>query len=112
MKYIMKPVIIEAIQYDGTNLGKISRLFPDIEYYSPALPDSYIEIFTFSSNYTGDDDSRIEKIASKERGRIRVNPGDYIIKGNNGRYFSYKADVFKSKYVEYKKGKKYAGDPC
>ena len=87
-KYRKKPVIIEAVQWDGTYKGylKIKEMFPDLIDdhldYHPKYNKVYgWKILTLENSYT-------------------VNPKDYIIKNNNGEFYPCKPDIFEKTYEE------------
>jgi len=80
-KYRKKPVIIEAIQFDGTADGLeivenfIGTLFGKVESTSKL------------------------QIATPE-GLMTASPGDYIIKGIKGEFYPCKPDIFEASYEE------------
>ena len=77
-KYRKKPVIIEAVQWDGTN---------------------WIEICDFiDMPKNGYGDYRDVVICTLE-GDMRASIGDYIIKGVNGEFYPCKPDIFDKTYV-------------
>lgn len=87
MKYRKKPVVVEAVQWNGTNLSEIEMFCPiaQIEILDTAwevgkgIPVAIITIPTLEG----------EHIASK---------GDYIIKGVKGEYYPCKPDIFEATY--------------
>lgn len=89
MKYITKPIIIEAIQWDGTNKGieKIEQKFPDILIWS-----------SWEFNDSGDGHEIL--LIDNNIGDLRIKKGDYIIKDLNGEYYPCGADIFEQKYQE------------
>ena len=76
-KYKTKPCVIEAIQWTGKNANEIAQ-FTQGKLIKGVFHNDFI-IYT-----RGDD--------------MRVNVGDYIIKGLNGKYYPCKPDIFKKKY--------------
>jgi len=78
-KYRKKPVIIEAIQWDGTfeHSEKIENIFND--------------------NFTVLRDSSKWYIGTLE-GKHIVSKGDYIIRGIKGEYYPCKPDIFEATY--------------
>lgn len=74
--YRNKPVIREAIQFDGTNYREC-------------------EMFIGKENY--DNTLNYPNIKTLE-GTMRVSSGDYIIKGVNGEFYPCKPDIFKKTY--------------
>ncbi len=77
MKYRKKPVVIEAVQFNGRNSADIHEFCGD-KVREPVGKD-YLEIKTLEGIH----------IAS---------PGDYIIKGVNGEFYPCKPDIFEKTY--------------
>lgn len=96
MKYRTKPVEIEAIQWlygDPDNdkevlklIGKDSHLF-DV--------DAAINYYTYTPCIKS-------IVINNKEGHMKVFPGDYIIRGINGRYYTCSKDVFEKTYEEVK----------
>lgn len=83
MKYRKKPVIIEAIQFEGNS-------------------DRIIEIHEFMGGDTirvnyEDKNNPYLKIETLE-GIMKASVGDYIIKGVNGEFYPCKPDIFEKTY--------------
>ena len=87
-KYRKKPVVIEAVQWDGINLEEIKRFVGDALIYDiidtawevgKGKPHVLMEIKTLEGNHA-------------------CTVGDYIIKGVAGEYYPCKPDVFKATY--------------
>lgn len=81
MKYIKKPVEIEAIQYNGDNLSECINFFDK-------FADRYVE---------WNEDGGTLFIKTLE-GDMKVSKGDYIIKGIKGEYYPCKPDIFEESY--------------
>jgi hypothetical protein len=77
MKYRKKPVVIEAVQFNGRNSADIHEFCGD-KVREPVGKD-YLEIKTLEGIH----------IASS---------GDYIIKGVNGEFYPCKPDIFEKTY--------------
>ena len=99
-KYRKKPVIIEAIQWDGKNLVDVSA-FLCKRTRKAALK----EINSSDISCKKWDD--YESIVIEEgltidtlEGRMRADIGDYIIKGVNGEFYPCKPDIFDKTYEE------------
>ena len=75
-KYVKKPVVVEAIKYDGTNK---------------------VEIQEFMDRYLDDTQDGQLKIETLE-GIMLANVGDYIIKGVSGEFYPCKPDIFEKTY--------------
>lgn len=81
-KYRKKPVVIEAIQYNGKNEDEIEMFVGDaLLGIDGAFDNPYLYIATLEGTMT----------ASK---------GDYIIKGVDGEFYPCKPDIFKKTYEE------------
>ncbi len=74
-KFRKKPVVIEAIQFLGTNLPEIESFLPVGKYND----DGTIGIVTLE-------------------GVMRADIGDWIIKGVNGEFYPCKPDIFQKTY--------------
>lgn len=76
-QYRKKPVIIEAVRWDG-NLETLN-IFPkeDIEHVKLRDGDLYIQTL---------------------EGQMKANIGDYIIRGVKGEYYPCKPDIFEITY--------------
>lgn len=89
--YRKKPVVIEAIRYTGDNLREVinftgkrpnwSRWFNTWEKYENHVKNN-VGIF---------------KIMTLE-GAMSASPGDWIIKGVKGEFYSCKPDIFEATY--------------
>lgn len=75
-KYVKKPVVVEAIKYDGANK---------------------VEIQEFMDRYLDDTQYGQLKIETLE-GIMLANIGDYIIKGVSGEFYPCKPDIFEKTY--------------
>lgn len=88
MKYIKKPVIIEAFQLDA--LGFVSEeWFWDAVARNDIIIHNFDRLFTFNPVWC--------EIKTLE-GTMVAKAGDYIIKGVNGEIYPCKADIFKKTY--------------
>lgn len=76
MKFRKKPVVIDAVQYDGT-LVSVESL-EGLEC-SQSLTSDTIQIETLE-------------------GAMTANPGDWIIKGVKGEFYPCKPDIFEATY--------------
>lgn len=82
MKYIKKPIIIDAIQFNDT-------------------PERLVEIQEFMDkditvDYADNDNPKL-KIETLE-GIMEASIGDYIIKGIKGEFYPCKPDIFEASY--------------
>lgn len=84
MKFRKKPVVIEAVLWNGTQVSEVT------EWISDALHNDTIMRF-------GD------KVVIKTlEGNMIANPGDYIIKGVKGELYPCKPDIFEQTYESIK----------
>ena len=84
MKFRKKPVVIDAILWDGTNQKEIATLNigsgRDLVFEDDFLEDNPVVI--------------IETL----EGKMRANKGDWIIKGVKGELYPCKPDIFEATY--------------
>lgn len=76
MKYRKKPIVIEAVKYDGTLESVLSLGMPEV-----------CQDFTSS-----------DLLIPTLEGEMRALPGDYIIKGIKGEFYPCKPDIFEASY--------------
>lgn len=88
MKYIKKPVIVEAFQLNKNGLV-VENWFWDAVARKDIIIHNFDRPFTFSPAWC--------EIQTLE-GTMRANPGDYIIKGVKGEIYPCKADIFEETY--------------
>lgn len=81
-KYRKKPVVIEALLWDGTNTGEVA----DFLQHSPV----------FHIGASGGNKVVIKTL----EGDITAATGDYIIKGAKGEFYLCKPDIFEATYEE------------
>lgn len=95
MKYKKKPVIIDAIQFDGLNLEEIKLFVGDNIIYD--IIDTAWQVGKGRPHI-------LMKIKTLE-GDMNVSEMDYIIKGVNGEFYPCKPDIFNKTYecLEYGK---------
>ena len=88
MKYKKKPVVIEAIQFDGWNWAECYQFMSKERLFFPQWikKEEKIEIKTLE-------------------GTMTANIGDYIIKGVNGEFYPCKPDIFEKTYEEVREDK-------
>lgn len=79
MKYRKKPVVIEAIKFEGWNMSEVDVFMGDVGGFQ-AWPDRII-IPTLEGVMTG-------------------NVGDYIIRGVKGELYPCKPDIFEASYEQ------------
>lgn len=92
MKYRKKPVIIEAIQWNGNNLKEVMEFIGSEFKYDEN--SNYITYKFLYNKYT-------KKLAINTlEGTMEVAKGDYIIKGIKGEFYPCKPDIFEQTYDE------------
>lgn len=87
MKYVKKPVVIEAVQWNGNNREEI-ELFMD-----NAKRD-----FTFKRKDCFSEPDEWDLIIHTLEGDHKANIGDFIIKGIKGEFYPCKPDIFELTY--------------
>lgn len=90
MKYRKKPVVIEAIKWDGHNDSEIENFVGDM---FDGYGDNLVAYRPSSEQYK----SKLIYIKTLE-GVMTASVGDYIIKGVKGEYYPCKPDIFESTY--------------
>ena len=79
-KFVKKPIVIEAIQYNGINITEIeSFLVSKLPTVWSSVEDTQLVIPTLE-------------------GDMKVSKGDYVIKGIKGEFYPCKPDVFEKTY--------------
>ena len=88
MKFVKKPVVIEAFQWDGTveMAEAISKRFPELRTNS----------FAYSMN--PDDEHPESWTICTLEGLITAKPNDWIIQGVQGEFYPCKPDIFEQTY--------------
>ena len=79
MKFRKKPVVIDAVQFTGTNITEVRDFCPRSVYMITDYPPSCFLISTLE-------------------GDMRAYPNDWIIKGVKGEFYPCKDDIFKATY--------------
>ena len=90
MKYKKKPIIIDAIQFNGLNLEEIKEFVGDKLVYD--IIDTAWQVGKGRPHI-------LMKIKTLE-GDMNVSEKDYIIKGINGEFYPCKPDIFYRTYEE------------
>ena len=79
-KFVKKPVVIEAIQYNGINITEIES------FVGVKLPTVLLSA------------ENTQLVIPTLEGDMKASKGDYIIKGIKGEFYPCKPDVFKQSY--------------
>lgn len=83
MKYRKRPVLVEAVQFTGSN-DNVSELFD-------------LGMNSVRTEQLGIDGAPTLLIETLE-GTMTAQPGDYIIKGVKGEFYPCKPDIFETTY--------------
>lgn len=83
MKYIKKPVVIEARQYTGYN-------YPEIQDWITGTTNIWPQWIHDYGDFT----------ISTLEGDLKVSKYDYVIKGVKGEFYPCKPDIFNETYEE------------
>lgn len=78
MKYRKKPVVVEAVKYDKSHIGKVLDFCNELKY-NPHNNEYYVQTL---------------------EGAMKVSDGDYIIKGVKGEFYPCREDIFLQTYEE------------
>ncbi len=79
MKYRKKPIVIEAMQYDGKNCVEVLKFMGKQNDYADLTPFDIPIIYTLE-------------------GELTASVGDWIIKGIKGEFYPCKPDIFEATY--------------
>lgn len=99
-KYRKKPVVIEAVQWNGKNLMEIEcfRKGVSLQGFRKSIAENTQEFWRWDEY-----ERLVEKNGLHIRtleGEMKANVGDYIIKGVNGEFYPCKPDIFEKTYEE------------
>lgn len=93
MKYIKKPVIIEAFKYDGDLKGRDG-------WYVPEWAQRAFEDGTIFYDSLADELPPCELFIRTLEGTHHVSVGDYVIRGIKGELYPCKPDIFAATYEQ------------
>lgn len=100
MRYRKKPVIVEALQWNGNNVIDIYNFLEDknveTQYEVNSEGKNFYIDFSRGQCVTGD------LMIKTLEGAMKADIGDYIIKGVNGEFYPCKPDIFEKTYEEVK----------
>lgn len=88
MKFRKKPVVIDAVQWDGS--------YESMESVAKVFPDLVTRCLNCSRN---ENTVQLWEIGTLEGGHI-VSPCDWIIRGVAGEYYPCKPDIFEMTYEQ------------
>jgi hypothetical protein len=84
MKYRKKPIVVEAIQWNGENIEEVK------DFAGKSLLCDIVYQFDYTT--------RCEVTIKTLEGNMRVHEGDYIIKGVEGEFYPCKPSIFERTY--------------
>lgn len=92
MRYRKKPVVIEAVEWNGRNLFEVRTFMGERVNFDGdwRVQDRFHELETHSRLYG----LKIETL----EGTMNADVGDYIIKGVHGEFYPCKPDIFEKTY--------------
>lgn len=90
-KFVKKPVVIEAIQYTGTNLKEVLE-------FTGKHPSwhKWFDSFESYQKYVDGDNGNFHIVTPE--GTMKASIGDWIIEGVSGEHYPCKPDIFKQTY--------------
>ena len=97
MKYRKKPVVIEAVQWNGDNEEEIRRFAGIAAAFKYIVSRGNLTSLALAKPQSGYIKSVILEINTLE-GVMQASLGDYIIRGVNGEYYPCKPDIFDKTY--------------
>ena len=103
MKYIKKPIVIEAVQWNKPDQNGKPKLAKDCTDHEKVFPTSYDEVSSIletsgCSKWHPFWDWSVLGVIETVDGKQVVSPGDWIIKGGLGEFYSCKQDIFEETY--------------
>lgn len=90
-KFRKKPVVVEAVRWTGSNLEEIRN------FVGSDLIEDYMELFDIKRTLK---EMLVDIAIDTLEGTMRVDYGDYIIKGVKGEFYPCKPDIFEQTYEE------------
>lgn len=90
-KYRKKPVVVEAVRWTGSNLEEIRN------FVGSDLIEECVELFDIKRTLK---EMLVDIAIDTLEGTMRVDYGDYIIKGIKGEFYPCEPDIFLATYEE------------
>jgi hypothetical protein len=88
-KYRKKPVVIDAVQFDGSRRS--------IDAICRWANDDGIDEPTVAYNFTGSEDV-LKPVVMTLEGDMAIGVGDFVIRGVKGEFYPCKPDIFYATY--------------
>lgn len=98
MKYRKKPVVIEAIQFDGTNAHQICEWVEGKQIDNPFAMTGNCYIKQYGIPDTEPLQCIWRLVIKTLEGEMEANQDDWIIKGVKGEFYPCKPDIFEATY--------------
>jgi hypothetical protein len=89
MKYRKKPVVIDAVQFNGRNNAEIN------DFVDKVLK---VELESEAAYIAGKGAPVFSLFIPSLEGEMKALPGDFIIKGIKGEFYPCKPDIFEATY--------------
>lgn len=86
-KFRKKPVVIEAVQWDGKNFDQVHNFMQEFHGHKKAYEDAMEGAIKTGNLYI-----------RTEEGVMTASKGDWVIKGVNGEFYPCKPDIFEKTY--------------
>lgn len=83
MRYRKKPVVVEAVKFDGTNHREI------LKFIYPGMSETGL---------AGAEKMKLPIVIETLEGDMNVSIGDYVIRGVQGEFYPCKPDIFEATY--------------
>lgn len=83
MRYRKKPVVVEAVKFDGTNYREV------LEFIYPDMTETGL---------SGAEKMKLPIVIETLEGDMNVSIGDYVIRGVQGEFYPCKPDIFEATY--------------
>lgn len=83
MRYRKKPVVVEAVKFDGTNYREV------LEFIHPDMSETEL---------AGAEKMKLPIVIETLEGDMNVSIGDYVIRGVQGEFYPCKPDIFEATY--------------
>lgn len=94
MKFIKKPLVIDAIVWTGDNIDEALLFIQDGKPDFSHLPNDGTQVSSGVGHTPADGKLFIPTL----EGNLAASPGDWIIRGVNGEFYPCKPDVFEKTY--------------
>lgn len=94
MKYRKKPVVIDAVRWDGANINEVLPFIQDGKDDFFHLPNNGVYVKSGVGYCPPEGTLDIPTL----EGTMQAKPGDWIIRGVKGEFYPCKPDIFEATY--------------